>query len=32
MLLEQKKLFIGDISTLPINIQNEIMNIKIIFC
>lgn len=28
MLLEQKKLFIGDISTLPINIQNEIMNIK----
>lgn len=28
MLLEQKKLFIGDISTLPVNIQNEIMNIK----
>lgn len=28
MLLEQKKLFIGDISTLPVNVQNEIMNIK----
>lgn len=28
MLLEQKKLFMGDISTLPINVQNEIMNIK----
>ena len=28
MLKKKKKLFIGDISTLPVNVQNEIMNIK----